>query len=355
MHPSYESNPIHSRNKKVKKEKNIPVEEPQPLPENEVSKPKEYQPESPKVDKKAKITKVGAMLKEMRMQKDLKLIDVAKQLCIRKHYLESIEDSAYNDIPPFPYGIGFIRSYAKFLGLNAENIVDLYKEETHISEPVNMRVLEPQAEANVPNLRYIIISIVAIVLLCIGWLAYNRVAVPTNDFSSEYDDNSNSGGVIIVEEFNADQIAPKAESIAQEQVVPEDNFQITVTDEVYQEPEITETEKVEPTEKTQSTEEALTENSPKPVSEEPVAVPNTGIFIEVITESWVEVKDDTKLYLSKVLQPGETYTVPEGPGMILSVGKPEGVKVYVNGTETAVVRQNKKMNIALDEFLSANH
>ena len=355
MHPSYESKPSIQGRKKVKKEKNIPVEEPQPLPENEVSETPKTQPEAPKVDKKTKITKVGAMLKEVRMQKDLKLIDVAKQLCIRKHYLESIEDSAYSDIPPFPYGIGFIRSYAKFLGLNAENIVDLYKEETHISEPANMHVLEPQAEANVPNLRYIIISIVAIVLLCIGWLAYNRVAVPTNDFSSEYGDNSNSGGVIIVEEFNADQIAPKAESIAQEQIDPEDSLQITVTDEVYQEPEVTETEKVEPAEKTQSTEESLTENSAEPVVDGPVVVPNTGVFIEVLTESWVEIKDDTKLYLSKVLQPGETYTVPEGAGMILSVGKPDGVKVYINGVETDVVRPNKKMNIALDEFLNTNH
>ena len=41
--------------------------------------------------------------------------------------------------------------------------------------------------------------------------------------------------------------------------------------------------------------------------------------------------------------------------MILSVGKPEGVKVYINGVETPVVRPNKKTNIALDEFLDTNH
>ena len=55
------------------------------------------------------------------------------------------------------------------------------------------------------------------------------------------------------------------------------------------------------------------------------------------------------------MQPGESYTVPNGPGMILSVGKPEGVVVYINGVETPVVRPNKKMNIALDEYLNDNH
>ena len=58
------------------------------------------------------VTKVGHLLKEMRLQKGQKLPDIAKKLCIRKFYLEAIEESRYEDLPPFPYGVGFIRSYA---------------------------------------------------------------------------------------------------------------------------------------------------------------------------------------------------------------------------------------------------
>ena len=65
-----------------------------------------------------------------------------------------------------------------------------------------------------------------------------------------------------------------------------------------------------------------------------------------------EVKDNEKLYLSKVLQPGDTYKVPEGDGKILSVGKYDGVNVYINGVLSNVIRPQKKMNIYLDKFLN---
>ena len=39
------------------------------------------------------VTKVGSLLKEMRIQKGLKLPDIAKKLCIRRIYLEAIEES----------------------------------------------------------------------------------------------------------------------------------------------------------------------------------------------------------------------------------------------------------------------
>ena len=215
----------------MKKEKTTPTEAPQLKPE--IS---EVQPEPQKSVKQSKIMKVGAMLKEMRLQKDLKLNDVSKQLCIRKHYLESIEESAYGDIPPLPYGIGFIRSYAKFLGLNSENIVDLYKEETHISEPTGMHVLEPQAEASVPSFYYLVISVAAIALLSVGWLVYNRSSSPVEESVVEYNDTSDNGGVIVVEEFSTEQLVPEAPAVEEEPSVQEEQPQVKVTEEVYQEP-----------------------------------------------------------------------------------------------------------------------
>ena len=83
-------------------------------------------------------------------------------------------------------------------------------------------------------------------------------------------------------------------------------------------------------------------------------IPQQGVFVEVLKETWVEVKDDSKLYLSKVLQKGDTYKVPEGKGMILSLGNYDGANVYINGVLTKVARPNKKTNIALDPLLEAN-
>ena len=74
--------------------------------------------------------KVGGMLHDARVKKGYKIADIAKELYIRASYLEAIENSCYEDIPEPPYGVGFIRSYAEFLGLNSARIVQLFKEET---------------------------------------------------------------------------------------------------------------------------------------------------------------------------------------------------------------------------------
>ena len=88
-----------------------------------------------KAEKAAKETpaekegKVGLLLKEVRMKQGKTLPEIAQELCIRKVYLSAIEESDYNNIPEYPYGIGFIRSYADYLGLDGVNIVRMYKDE----------------------------------------------------------------------------------------------------------------------------------------------------------------------------------------------------------------------------------
>lgn len=67
---------------------------------------------------------------EARLKKGLKIADASRDLCIRASYLEAIEAGNYEEIPEPPYGIGFIRSYADYLGLNSARMVQLFKEET---------------------------------------------------------------------------------------------------------------------------------------------------------------------------------------------------------------------------------
>lgn len=303
-----------------------------------------------------KVTKVGAMLKEVRQKKGVKLSDVSKVLCIRKFYLEAIESSDYETVPAFPYGIGFIRSYANYLGLNSENIVELYKEETNASLSKDIRVLEPQQEASMPGTKYLVISLLAIFLVYGGWALFNNGNEQPLDeeILPEQTTESNDTGVIVVEEFNfeqaesSDTISGEADEIAQNQnslQSPASAIQPSVSENADDADDKNLGEaKQEKNAAEEKTAEAVAEK---------IVIPESGIFIEVLKETWVEVKDDIKLYLSKVLQAGDTYKVPDKRGMILSVGKNDGVNVYINGKLTQVVRPNKKMNIALDGFLEA--
>ena len=149
-----------------------------------------------------KITKVGAMLKEMRLQKGLKIAEISKHLCIRKHYIEAIEESDYKEIPAFPYGIGFIRSYANFLGLNGENIVDLYKEETQGDKTKDSKILEPQKDAVMPEIRYLLISILAIILIYVVWMVFNSKEEAIVENLAEQNSVVLNEEAVVVEEFN---------------------------------------------------------------------------------------------------------------------------------------------------------
>lgn len=80
------------------------------------------------------------------------------------------------------------------------------------------------------------------------------------------------------------------------------------------------------------------------------------VVIKVNKEAWIEAKSPTKLYLSKVVQGGFTYNVPEEEGMIISIGRYDAADVYVNGKLTPVFTANKKTGISVDDLLkAANH
>ena len=295
----------------------------------------------PPVNEVVKVTKVGALLKEMRLQKGLKIAEISKILCIRKHYIEAIEDSDYKEIPAFPYGIGFIRSYASFLGLNGENIVDLYKEETQDNSNKDTKELETQKDAVMPELRYLLLSILAIVLIYIVWVLFNSKEETAVENFAEQNNVVMNGDAVVIEDLNINSDVADADVGIAISNDGKAETQIVVSEGVYNEGKDIITEEVEKISNTNDEKKA--EN----------IIPQKGIYVEVLKDTWVEVKDENKLYLSKVLKTGDKYMVPEGKGKIFSVGKYDGVNVYIDGVLTNIVKPNKKTNISLDKFLNS--
>ena len=102
--------------------------------------------------------KIGDLLCHERLRKGLDLEDVAQVLCIRRGYLEAIESGNYVELPPLPYSVGFVNSYAKYLGLNNTRIAQLFKEELNL-KPADKKVFLPEdmaSEASLPDKRYVI-------------------------------------------------------------------------------------------------------------------------------------------------------------------------------------------------------
>ncbi len=64
-------------------------------------------------------SRVGAELRAARLRLGLALPDVVAKLRIRLRFLQAIEEGRVADLPGQVYAVGFVRSYAALLGLDA--------------------------------------------------------------------------------------------------------------------------------------------------------------------------------------------------------------------------------------------
>jgi cytoskeletal protein RodZ len=91
---------------------------------------------------------IGNFLKERREARGVSLIEVEKDLKIRKKYLQAIEEGNIDIIPGKTYLIGYLRNYSKYLGIDEENInqiiqtyKNLEKSKSNLEETVENIIL----------------------------------------------------------------------------------------------------------------------------------------------------------------------------------------------------------------------
>lgn len=78
---------------------------------------------------------LGERLRQAREEKGISLTDVAEQTRISPHYLESIEKDDYKTLPGGIFNKGFVRSYAKYVGLDEQETLAEYSRIISASTP----------------------------------------------------------------------------------------------------------------------------------------------------------------------------------------------------------------------------
>lgn len=72
---------------------------------------------------------VGQNLRAARIRRGDDLAAVSRALKIRKDHLDALESDRLDDLPGKTYAIGFVRSYARYLGLDATEMTERFKAE----------------------------------------------------------------------------------------------------------------------------------------------------------------------------------------------------------------------------------
>ena len=114
---------------------------------------------------------LGETLRSKREKKKLSLEDVSQKLRIKEVYLRALEEGHYYAFPSRVYGIGFLRSYSKFLGLDSDLMVaEFHAETSDIKDaPLDMPVIEKHFA--LPSKKSLWILAFIISLLVILWCA----------------------------------------------------------------------------------------------------------------------------------------------------------------------------------------
>jgi cytoskeleton protein RodZ len=120
-------------------------------------------------DSDAPLETVGQDLRAARLRRGDDLATVSGVLKIRKDHLEALEEDRLDALPGRTYAVGFVRSYADYLGLDASHCVERFKAEIagrsdsdHIP---HVHVIDEDDQRRLPQGWKIVAGVVAVLML----------------------------------------------------------------------------------------------------------------------------------------------------------------------------------------------
>jgi cytoskeleton protein RodZ len=316
---------------------------------------------------------VSEILRAAREARGLTIHDVADAVRIRAVNLQAIEDAAFDRLPGAAYAIGFVRSYAEYLGFPGEQMVQRFKAEAKHAA-TKPKLIFPVAirERRAPTGGLLLLGVLLAAVIYGGWwwlratdrhvadlvpaLPERLARLVGNDRPAETQPTPPIAPLVSV--------APTGPVVIADPTLPTVNPQPvmrstpTVSAQLVMKPvEPSEGEAPDPVPvpgaaptpaATLNAAEAAggTATTPAPTltkPEAPTLAPGTfgvdpaksRVAVRASKESWLQVRDGAgQAVLTRVLKAGEIYYAPNEPGMSMTVGNAGGIDVLVDGKET---------------------
>ena len=90
--------------------------------------------------------RVGELLKKKREEKNKSIKEASKETSIMTKYIIALEEENWDRFPSETYLIGFLTKYGTYLGVDAEELINMYKEGNRIFLEPNMEVVKELAD-----------------------------------------------------------------------------------------------------------------------------------------------------------------------------------------------------------------
>lgn len=307
---------------------------------------------------------VGEILKRTRMHYGQSPEDIESNTRIRAHLVIAIEENDPETMPARVYAIGFIRSYADYLGLNGEKMVELYKAQVVSEQEAATSKTRKNKKPNMDDHNgappWVLILTILVGLIAGGvWLNSSQqereilIKIPNEVVSAQADEEASvpeqgapvkEAAPVTDKKISVNDIPPVPEML-KNKIFGDDDELSTESDTA---PEQGNTNSEENDAVSTETEQKAPQKG----------VGKGDIILNIMENSWVEIRDSGgKRILSRVLNAGDQYYVPSRPDLTISLGNAGGVHLEIDGVKLKALGDEAqvKRDIPLDaEYLKKN-
>lgn len=268
---------------------------------------------------------VGQDLRAARLRRGDDLASVSRALKIRKDHLEALEEDRFEQLPGRAYAIGFVRSYADYLGIDPVQSVERFKLEIagRGSDALPAATLPAvEEERQLPH-GWIIIA--AVVVLLVGYGVY-RLAMSADSLVNQ--------PIAAV----PTQLAPAPAKVVVKKAPPKPAAQTPPPSQV--------ATTTPPADNTNPL-SLMPGQQPEPAAPLPAgqvygaANKNARVILRIKQATRILVEgSDGKVFINRTLQPGDTYNVPLVEGVTLTAQSGNAVELDLDGQAMGTASNN---------------
>jgi cytoskeleton protein RodZ len=246
---------------------------------------------------------LGQQLKQSREEKGISLQEIAESTHISIRFLQAIENDAYDVLPGGVFNRAFVRKFARKVGFDEEQAVNLYQEQWQEQggEPergYQLGIDDPEFRQSSGN--GVLLTFVALIVL--GSLAYAAYQYFTPAVSD-------AGGSAMAG-LNTPTPAPSG---------------------------VTPTPGASPGATASPSSSPSGSPTPSPTPDAPAGAMRVQLSAP-IEDVWYKVKVDDKDAVQDTLERGESYEFDASEKIILSIGRVQSLKIAINGRNLDFVK-----------------
>ena len=259
---------------------------------------------------------LGPYLRSIREERGIDVKDVVASTKIQPKFIEALESENYNQLPKGPFVIGFLRSYAQCLSLDADEVIAFFQSSQgrRPSRPPAVARRPAAAEPAPSWRRPAILGVACIALLAIGFFALRggpaieptAPAAPSATVATELPADRQADAALAV----ALPAAPEAS--APETTAPAPPPPVAAPVET---PPATAPSQVE----------TAAPETPAPVTPAPLI-----LRVEALEETWLRLEIDEDNRLETLIKAGQSAEWKANSQFSLTLGNVQGARVALN-------------------------